>query len=66
MLEMLAIRKTSGLFRLRSAEEIKRAVSFYNTGPDQVPGLIVERIATTARSCFPVSGGSRCSCIRCS
>jgi pullulanase len=55
MLEMLVIRKTSGLFRLRTAEEIKKAVSFYNVGPDQVPGLIVERIANTAKSCFPAS-----------
>jgi pullulanase/glycogen debranching enzyme len=55
MLEMLVIRKTSGLFRLRSADEIKKAVSFYNVGPDQLPGLIVERIANTGRSCFPVT-----------
>lgn len=55
MLEMLLIRKTSGLFRLRSAEDIKKAVSFFNVGPDQVPGLIVERIKNTGRSCFPAS-----------
>jgi pullulanase/glycogen debranching enzyme len=55
MLEMLVIRKTSKLFRLRSADEIKNAVSFYNVGPDQVPGLIVERIVNTARVCFPAS-----------
>ena len=53
MLEMLVIRKTSGLFRLRTADEIKKAVSFYNVGPDQIPGLIVERIANTGKSCFP-------------
>jgi pullulanase-type alpha-1,6-glucosidase len=55
MLEMLVIRKTSGLFRLRSAEEIKKAVSFYNVGPNQIPGLIVERIVNPGRSCFPAS-----------
>jgi len=55
MLEMLAIRKTSGLFRLRSAEEIKKSVSFFNTGPNQVPGLIVERIQNKAGFCFPAS-----------
>jgi hypothetical protein len=55
MLEMLLIRKTSGLFRLRTAEDIGKAVSFYNVGPDQVPGLIVERIANTQKSCFPTS-----------
>ena len=32
MLEMLVIRKTSKLFRLRTADEIKKAVSFYNVG----------------------------------
>jgi hypothetical protein len=55
MLEMLVIRKTSGLFRLRSADEIKKAVSFYNVGPNQIPGLIVERIVSPGKSCFPVS-----------
>jgi pullulanase-type alpha-1,6-glucosidase len=55
MLEMLVIRKTSDLFRLRTAQEIKKAVSFYNVGPDQVPGLVVERIVRTGKSCFPAS-----------
>ena len=55
MLEMLVIRKTSGLFRLRTADEIKQAVSFYNVGPNQTPGLIVERIANPGKFCFPVS-----------
>ncbi len=55
MLEMLTIRKTSGLFRLRTAEQIRKAVSFYNVGPDQVPGLIVERIVNTDRFCYPAS-----------
>ena len=53
MLEMLVIRKTSKLFRLRSADEIKKAVSFYNVGPARSPGLIVERIANTDRFCCP-------------
>jgi hypothetical protein len=52
---MLAIRKTSGLFRLRSADEIRKSVSFYNVGPNQVPGLIVERIQCTTKLCFPAS-----------
>jgi pullulanase-type alpha-1,6-glucosidase len=55
MLEMLVIRKTSKLFRLRSAEEIRKSVSFYNNGPDQVPGLIVERIRNTDRFCLGAS-----------
>jgi pullulanase-type alpha-1,6-glucosidase len=55
MLEMLVIRKTSKLFRLRSADEIKKAVSFYNVGPAQVPGLIVERIKNTDKFCLGAS-----------
>jgi pullulanase-type alpha-1,6-glucosidase len=39
--EYLQIRKSSPLFRLQTAEQVERAVSFLNTGPDQVPGLIV-------------------------
>jgi pullulanase-type alpha-1,6-glucosidase len=53
--EMLTIRKTSGLFRLRSAEEIEQAVTFFNNGPDQIPGLIVERIRNLGPTCFPAS-----------
>jgi pullulanase len=43
--EMLQIRKSSPLFRLRTADEIKQRVTFYNTGSAQIPGLIVMRIA---------------------
>jgi pullulanase/glycogen debranching enzyme len=39
--ELLQIRKSSELFRLRSAEEVQARLSFLNSGPDQVPGLIV-------------------------
>ncbi len=39
--ETLMIRKSSPLFRLQTADEIMKRVAFYNTGPDQVPGLIV-------------------------
>jgi pullulanase-type alpha-1,6-glucosidase len=39
--EWLQIRKSSKLFRLENAEQIKSALSFYNTGPNQIPGLIV-------------------------
>jgi pullulanase/glycogen debranching enzyme len=51
MLEMLTIRKSTHLFRLRSAAEIQKSISFYNVGPGQIPGLIVERIADTDRQC---------------
>ena len=43
--EMLKIRKSSVLFRLRTAEEIMARVAFHNTGPEQVPGLIVMSIS---------------------
>jgi pullulanase len=39
--ELLQIRRSSPLFRLRSAQEIADTLSFSNTGPDQVPGVIV-------------------------
>ena len=41
MREVLAIRRSSPLFRLRSAEEVKTRLTFYNTGEQQIPGAIV-------------------------
>lgn len=41
MREMLRIRKSCELFRLRTGREVIERVEFHNTGPDQVPGLIV-------------------------
>lgn len=38
---MLRVRKSSALFRLRTAEQIQQRVRFHNTGPGQIPGLIV-------------------------
>ncbi|HSR52000.1 MAG TPA: pullulanase-type alpha-1,6-glucosidase [Acidobacteriota bacterium] len=40
-LEFLRIRYSSPLFRLSSAEDVRRRLRFHNTGPDQIPGLIV-------------------------
>ncbi len=40
-LETLAIRKSTPLFRLRTGDDIKQRLRFYNTGPNQIPGLIV-------------------------
>ena len=42
--EFLAIRKDSSLFRLRSAQDVSERLRFFNTGPDQVPGLVAMRI----------------------
>jgi pullulanase len=39
--ELLEIRRSSRLFRLRSAGDIQARVAFHNTGPAQIPGLIV-------------------------
>jgi len=42
--EFLQIRKSSKLFRLETADEIQRDLTFLNTGPQQTPGLIVMRL----------------------
>jgi pullulanase-type alpha-1,6-glucosidase len=39
--EMLKIRTRSELFRLRTGQDVMERVEFHNTGPSQVPGLIV-------------------------
>jgi pullulanase len=41
MLEVLAIRRSTPLLRLRTADDIKSRVQFLNGGPDQKPDLIV-------------------------
>ncbi|MFO7536610.1 MAG: pullulanase-type alpha-1,6-glucosidase, partial [Chloroflexota bacterium] len=41
ILEMLQIRYSSPLFRLQTADQVMARVAFHNTGPDQIPGLIV-------------------------
>lgn len=39
--ELLQIRRSSPLFRLRTAEDVQARLAFHNTGAEQVPGLIV-------------------------
>jgi pullulanase-type alpha-1,6-glucosidase len=39
--ELLQVRYSSPLFRLRTAEEIQNRLVYHNTGPDQIPGVIV-------------------------
>ncbi len=39
--EFLRIRQSSGLFRMRTFGEVQNNLHFLNTGPTQVPGLIV-------------------------
>ncbi|NDJ61581.1 MAG: DUF3372 domain-containing protein, partial [Chloroflexi bacterium] len=43
--EMLAIRSSSPLFRLQTADAVFERVAFHNTGPEQVPGVIIMSIA---------------------
>ncbi|HRW06620.1 MAG TPA: pullulanase-type alpha-1,6-glucosidase [Caldilineaceae bacterium] len=38
---LLTIRKSSPLFRLRTKEAVIARLAFHNTGPNQVPGMIV-------------------------
>lgn len=45
--DMLQVRYSTPLFRLRTAAEIQERLAFHNTGPDQVPGLIVMSISDT-------------------
>jgi pullulanase-type alpha-1,6-glucosidase len=42
--DLLAIRKDSTLFRLRSGQDVKDRLTFYNVGASQVPGVIAMRI----------------------
>ncbi|HYO85985.1 MAG TPA: alpha-1,6-glucosidase domain-containing protein, partial [Dermatophilaceae bacterium] len=53
--EMLAIRRSSPLFRLASGEQVSDRLGFHNTGPDQVPGLVVMELADPGRD--PLAGG---------
>ena len=42
---LLQIRKSSPLFRLRTEADVMARLRFYNTGPSQIPGLIVMSLA---------------------
>jgi pullulanase len=44
-LETVAIRKSTPLFRLRTAADVQSRLRYYNTGPSQIPGLIVMSVA---------------------
>lgn len=45
--EMLRVRYSSKLFRLETAAQIEDMLRFHNTGPDQMPGVIVMSITDT-------------------
>ncbi len=42
--QMMEIRRESTLFRLRTAQDVAQRVHFYNTGPQQVAGVIAMHI----------------------
>ncbi|NYE61545.1 pullulanase/glycogen debranching enzyme [Duganella sp. 1224] len=42
--DLLAIRASSTLFRLRSANDIRQRLRFLNTGPSQVPTVVAARL----------------------
>ena len=46
--DMLSIRNSSPLFRLQTEAEVIEHVKFHNTGPNQVPGLIVMSLTDDA------------------
>ncbi len=52
-MEMLRIRRSSPLFRLRSAAAVAEHLRFHNTGPDQLPGLLVMSLSDPDGSCDP-------------
>jgi pullulanase-type alpha-1,6-glucosidase len=52
-LETLAIRRSSPLFRLRTAADVQSHLRFYNTGPTQTPGLIVMSLQDDAGTIDP-------------
>ena len=41
VLDLLRIRASSTLFRLRSANEVEQRLHFFNTGPDQILTVVV-------------------------
>jgi len=51
--DLLRIRTDSALFRLRTAKDVEERLRFYNTGPDQLPGLVVMHIDGEKPSRYP-------------
>ncbi|SMB79740.1 pullulanase-type alpha-1,6-glucosidase [Deinococcus hopiensis] len=43
--EMLRVRYSSSLFRLETAQQVEQALTFLNTGPKQVPGVIAMKLS---------------------
>ncbi len=45
--DLLRIRASSSLFRLKNAEDIRQRLRFYNTGPTQIPTVLLAHIDGT-------------------
>ena len=56
--ELLELRTSSKLFRLQTQAQIDQRVSFYNTGPFQVPGVIAMRLDGCTEPDFAPSEGA--------
>jgi pullulanase len=48
--ELLKIRYSSGLFRMPTFAEVQQNLTFLNTGPNQVPGLVVMKLDANGRN----------------
>ena len=48
--DMLTIRQSTPLFRLQTLEDVQARLAFHNTGPAQIPGLIVMSLSDADRS----------------
>jgi pullulanase len=51
--EILRVRYSSPLFRLGEADQVKGRLQFLNTGPQQIPGLIVMKLSDAEASVDP-------------
>ncbi len=57
--EMLRIRKSSPLFRLRTSQDVQARVRFHNIGRDQRPGIIVMTLSDEAEGLRPIDTNYR-------
>jgi len=51
--EFMQIRYSSGLFRMPTFAEVQQNLTFLNTGPNQIPGLIVMKLDANGRNYGP-------------
>jgi pullulanase-type alpha-1,6-glucosidase len=53
--EMIEIRKSSPLFRMQTFTDVQSSLTFHNTGPEQIPGLIVMSLSDGEQNLDPVA-----------